>query len=142
VNPAATRQTGTRPTILVVDDERDVREALRLSLEIEGYDVCTAMNGLEALDLLAAGLRPSAVLLDLMMPVMNGPDFLHALRCDPRFVDLPVVVLTAFTRIASDVRARGLAAQGFLAKPIDVDDLLATLRARGKEPRESPARPR
>jgi CheY-like chemotaxis protein len=122
-----------RRTVLVVDDERDVRDALRLTLEIEGYDVCTAAHGADALGQLEGGLMPSVVLLDLMMPVMNGPDFLHALRANPRFVDLPVIVVTAFSRMADDLRARGLAAQAFVQKPIDVDDLLAIIRDQGGE---------
>jgi two-component system chemotaxis response regulator CheY len=120
-----------RGTILVVDDEGDVREALKLALELEGYRVFTAAHGREALEQLRAGLLPGVVLLDLMMPVMNGPEFLQAMRSDPRFVTLPVVIVTAFSRMADELHGRGLEAQGFLEKPIDFGVLLDTIAGQG-----------
>jgi CheY-like chemotaxis protein len=127
-----------------VDDERDVREALKLALELEDYRVATAAHGRDALDQLHAGLTPSLILLDLMMPVMNGVDFLHAVRSDPRFAAFPVVVVTAFSRMADELHGRGLQAQGFVGKPIDFDHLLDTITTHGRgiaaygEPRAEP----
>jgi CheY-like chemotaxis protein len=120
---------GETKTILVVDDERDVREALELSLSLEGYQVVTARHGREALDLLERGLRPSLVLLDLMMPVMNGRDFLAALRGQPEFDQLPVVVVTAFGRMAAEFSALGLQTQGFVPKPASLAVLLDAVRS-------------
>jgi CheY-like chemotaxis protein len=120
---------GAGETILVVDDERDVREALELSLSVAGYEVVTARHGREALDLLGRGLRPSLVLLDLMMPVMNGRDFLVALRSQHEFDQLPVVVVTAFGRMAGEFSALGLQTQGFVPKPAYLDVLLGAIQS-------------
>jgi CheY-like chemotaxis protein len=120
---------GEVETILVVDDERDVRDALELSLSVEGYEVVTARHGREALDLLGRGLRPSLVLLDLMMPVMNGRDFLVALRSQREFDRLPVVVVTAFGKMATEFSALGLQTQGFVRKPASLDLLLDAVRS-------------
>lgn len=106
--------------ILVVDDDADIRHALGLALELEGYEVAFAANGREAWDWLQAGPPPRLILLDLMMPVMNGADFLRLLRDDARLAPLPVVLVSAFGSIAAAVSE---AVQGQLRKPLDLDDL-------------------
>ena len=82
-------------TILVVEDNDDVREMMTVTLELEGHEVYTAANGRQALAQLENGLRPCVILLDLMMPVMNGWEFRSALQRDERFKDIPVVVVSA-----------------------------------------------
>ena len=82
------------PQVLIVDDDDDVREALRLLLEDEGFRVVTAPHGASALQQLESGTRPCAIVLDLMMPVMSGWDFWDAHQLSPHH-DIPVVVLTA-----------------------------------------------
>jgi len=106
--------------ILVVDDDADIRSALGQALELEGYRVAFAANGREAWNALQAGPPPRLVLLDLMMPVMDGAEFLLLLRGDTRLASLPVVLVSAFGSIAAAVAA---AVQGWLKKPLDLDDL-------------------
>jgi CheY-like chemotaxis protein len=81
--------------VLVVDDEQSLLEATRFVLENEGFGVATAKNGKEALELLRTGKLPGLVLLDLMMPVMNGWEFLDVIAELPPFDKIPIVVLTA-----------------------------------------------
>jgi CheY-like chemotaxis protein len=107
--------------ILVIDDDPDIREALRIALELEGYHVSAAANGREAWETLASAPKPSLILLDLMMPVMNGAEFLERLRADERLRTLPVILVTAFGSTAAAVAAKS---QGYLAKPLDLDQLM------------------
>jgi CheY-like chemotaxis protein len=107
-------------SVLVVEDDRDIREAVSAMLEAEGYTVLSAENGEQALTVLAKG-QPCVVLLDLMMPVMDGWDFMRAVKEDGRFEDMPVVVCSAYSeRMAKGVRR-------VLKKPLDVDKLLAAV---------------
>jgi CheY-like chemotaxis protein len=82
-------------TILVVDDDADMRETLRDILGDEGYSVILACNGKVALDLLATLKRPCGIILDIMMPVMSGAEFYQAIRAIPNLADIPVVFLTS-----------------------------------------------
>lgn len=84
-----------RRHVLVVDDDDDVREILCILLEEHGYQVTTSRNGAEALAHLQAGLRPAAIVLDLMMPVMSGWDFWDHVQQSPAYCNIPVIVLTA-----------------------------------------------
>lgn len=110
-----------RPLVLVVDDDPDILEAICDILEVEGYRVARARNGREALEAVDAEV-PSLVLLDLMMPVMDGPAFARALRTRPFATDLPIVVISAD---GNPARATSVGARGYLAKPFDIDALLA-----------------
>ncbi|MCY0993424.1 response regulator [Nannocystis sp. ILAH1] len=107
--------------VLVVDDDPDVCETLQTVLEVSGYRVAAAGNGQEALDALRSGVRPCLVLLDLMMPVMNGQEFRAEQREDPAIAGVPVVVVSGDHRVAEKAVEMGL--EG-LSKPIDIDDLL------------------
>jgi CheY-like chemotaxis protein len=109
--------------IMLIDDDADIRAAVRLALEFEGYDVALAANGREAWDLLHSAPPPALILLDLMMPVMDGPQFLRLLRGDPELCALPVILMTAF---GTTSRAASLAGetQGCLGKPLGLDQLL------------------
>lgn len=104
-----------------MDDDPDIREALALALELDGYQVASARNGLEAWELLGR-TAPSLVLLDLAMPVLDGAGLLARIRDDARLRALPVVVITAFSALAGDVRAL---ASDCLHKPLDLDTVLA-----------------
>lgn len=106
--------------ILVVEDNDDVREMMAVTLELEGHEVATAVNGRDALDKLHSGEKPCLILLDLMMPVMNGWEFQRALDCDPELRDVPVVVVSA----ATGEMIRKTDAVAFLPKPLDMDRLL------------------
>jgi CheY-like chemotaxis protein len=112
-------------TILLVEDDFDVREALAETLRDVGYTVDCACDGEQALDYLRAGARPRLILLDLMMPRMSGSEFRMLQRVDPGLSHLPVVLLTADARI--DEKARALQAAGAIRKPIDLDELLKVI---------------
>jgi CheY-like chemotaxis protein len=109
-------------SILVVEDDRDIRQALCSVLRDEGYEVSSASDGSEAISQLHAGGRPGVILLDLMMPVMGGADFRKAQLGDPRLKDIPVVVLTADVAVRETARSLGAAAA--FAKPFELRDLL------------------
>lgn len=84
--------------VLVIDDEPSIRDLLRVILEMDGFSVETACNGKEALEKLAKIRRPCMILLDMMMPVMNGWQFYSAKQADARFRDIPTVIVTAYSR--------------------------------------------
>ena len=85
----------SRPLVMVVDDDDDVRESVSLLLSDEGYDVVTAPNGAVALHELQEGVHPSLIVLDLMMPVMSGWEFRDRQLHDDQISTIPVIVLTA-----------------------------------------------
>jgi CheY-like chemotaxis protein len=116
--------------ILVVDDNHALRENLAEALELEGFAVAAAADGVAALHLLRDE-RFDAVLLDLAMPGMDGGEVLSRIRADPRWDRLRVIVATGHSGPAA--RA-GLLADGFLQKPFGVAELLAALRAAGLAP--------
>jgi CheY-like chemotaxis protein len=111
----------TAPLVLVVDDDPDILDAICDILDAEGYRVARARHGAEALEQVEAA-RPDIILLDLMMPVMDGVAFSHALRQRPRVSDIPIVVISAD---GNPQRAASVGAAGYLAKPFDIEALLA-----------------
>ena len=111
-------------SVLIVEDDRDTREMLGRFLELEGFQVQTAANGELALKLLYGEQTPSVIILDLMMPVMNGWQFRVAQQSDPNLSEIPVVVVTA-AGVRDDIPA--ISADGWLSKPVDFDRLLATI---------------
>ena len=117
---AATGRARTKPMILVVDDDHDIREVIAESLALDGYLVCAAPNGKIALEQ-AHAKRPDLIVLDLMMPVMSGEEFLAARREDRELAATPVVVITA----AIDSQVEGAAV--LLQKPFELETLLATV---------------
>jgi CheY-like chemotaxis protein len=123
--------TGARPgevsqkkCVLVVEDEDVIRNILADVLEFEGYAVITATNGLEALQQVRAG-HPDAVVTDLMMPVMNGWEFMEACRKEELCDGTPVLVMSAYHKLAET--APGLGANACIAKPFDLDVLLGAV---------------
>lgn len=108
--------------LLLVEDDPDLREALCQLLNDSGYDVVCAENGREALEYLAGAPPPCVVLLDLMMPVMNGWEFRAEQSKNDRISDIPVVVVTADGR--ADLKALALGVDDYLRKPIQIDRLL------------------
>ncbi len=127
-----------RSPVLVVDDDPDILETVGEVIAAEGIPVVVAANGRAALDILGAGLRPSLVVLDLMMPVVSGWEVLEAIRADRALADVPVAVLSA---------AGGRAPAGatcFLRKPIELDTLLELIRdprARARRHQRLPSAP-
>jgi CheY-like chemotaxis protein len=108
--------------VLVVDDEPDVLLLCRLNLEQRGHQVLEAPNGDEALDLAREG-TPDLVVLDLMLPGIDGYQVLQALRADGRTSGIPVLVLTAKSLQADRERSRQLGAAAFVTKPFLPDEL-------------------
>jgi len=111
--------------VLVVDDDRDVREAIQMILDAYGMTVRVASDPQQALDWLAAKARPSVILLDMRMPEMSGEEFLAGMERMGLRGLVPVVVLSGDTTARHAAQAAG--ADDFLAKPVDVQVLLATL---------------
>lgn len=115
----------TRP-LLVVDDDTDLREALEEVLRDAGFDVVVASNGREALEVLArARPLPGLVLLDMMMPVLDGHGFAQGLHASPDWKDIPMVVFSASAGNATAAREVGACA--CLRKPVDVEVLVETV---------------
>ena len=126
VQPATRSRCGNdHCLILVVDDDDDLREGLAEILEDEGLGVATASNGREALAYLRSHEAPAVILLDLMMPVMNGPEFRAHQLDDASLSSIPVILLTA----AHDGRAQAtrLGVAGYFSKPIRFEQLLEAL---------------
>jgi CheY-like chemotaxis protein len=116
----------SRPHILIVDDDSDMRRSLADALEESGYSVAAAANGEEALAILRKGPLPVVILLDLLMPVMNGWQFCQARREDPASAKIPIVVMSA--AVSKDPASPYyIEVDDHIAKPIDLGELLAKL---------------
>ena len=114
----------SRRDILIVDDDPDIRDALGECLRFEGYGVHAAADGRDALDRLEFGLKPDVILLDLMMPVLNGFDVLKALKARQDWKSIPVVIVSANRGYeAADLEG----AADILRKPVNVERLLAVV---------------
>jgi len=113
--------------ILVVDDERAVRESLRRALELEGYEIELAADGREALDRLEGDPEPDAMILDVLMPGVDGLEVCRRLRGSGS--RLPVLMLTARTQVEDRVEGLDAGADDYVTKPFALDELLARVRA-------------
>jgi CheY-like chemotaxis protein len=111
--------------ILIVDDDEDIRDVIALILQTRGYRTVAACDGQDALDHLQRNGPPSLVLLDLMMPRLNGEGFAAEMRSRPETRDVPIVVLSGDT--AGPKTAAAMRATGYLAKPVELATLLATI---------------
>lgn len=111
----------SEPTVFVVEDDADTREMLCRFLELEGYHVESAANGRQALDRLNHGARACVIVLDLMMPVMDGWQFRREQVRDDALSSIPVIVVSA----AGRDRIERVDANDVLSKPVDLEELLA-----------------
>lgn len=112
--------------VLIIDDDGGMRDSLAMVLENEGLESAVARNGAEALESLGRSKRlPDLIILDLMMPIMNGWDFRSAQLADPRLAAIPTLVLTADTD--ASLQAEEFFVSECLRKPIDIDALLASV---------------
>ena len=114
--------------VLVVDDEAPIRDLCRVSLELRGFEVDEAVDGEDALDRLRAR-RPDVVLLDVMMPKLDGWGTLAAIADDAGLRDVPVVLMTALSDEADRKRAELAGVASFVAKPFDPQELVEAIRA-------------
>lgn len=127
-----TSATGKK-SILVVEDDRDIRDSVVEILEDEGYRVASAADGEQALSLLrSADLLPDVILLDLMMPVMDGFQFREEQLASPALAGIPVVIVTA--DVNARARAGCLKAAAFLPKPLKIQPLLDAIEASARKP--------
>lgn len=130
LDPSASHATTDCP-ILIVEDDADLREMMAQLLTLEGYRAEAVANGRDALAYLQQGARPDLILLDLMMPIMDGWEFRRRQREDPNLAGVPVVVLSALDQ----TRAADLGGTAFLKKPLDFDRLLELVRQHCRDPR-------
>jgi CheY-like chemotaxis protein len=113
------------PQILIIEDDRDIRECLEEVLREAGYAPAGAANGVEALEHLRASDIPAVIILDLMMPIMDGRDFRAIQQSDERLRAIPTILLTAHAKRADAMSGMGDVI--FLAKPVDLERLLETI---------------
>jgi DNA-binding response OmpR family regulator len=114
-------------TVLLVDDEPDFVELTKMRLEGNGYKVLTASNGQEGLDV-ARSQKPDLILLDVMMPDMDGYQMLKKVRVDPEIRSTPVVMLTAKGETRSMLKAKEMGSTDYLIKPCEPEELMKWVR--------------
>jgi len=118
-----------RCSVLVVEDDADIREMLRIALRAEGYEVSSVSNGREALDHLRSHAETCVILLDLMLPVMDGMHFRSVQLHDRSLAWIPVILISGAPD--NDRRARELGARRLVRKPLDLDEVKQALRSVG-----------
>jgi two-component system cell cycle response regulator len=116
-----------RPRVLVVEDEPALQKVLAMRLSIDGFDVVTAFDGQEALEMIRVE-RPDLVLTDLMMPIMDGAELTRAIKGDPATREIPVMVLTALKEQREREHLISLGADAFAAKPYNSAELTQKIR--------------
>ncbi len=117
------KKKSNRVKILVVDDEPNIVQTLQDRLEMNEYDVCVASNGKEGLDL-AVKEKPDVILLDVIMPIMDGHEMLEALRQRPEGQGVSVIMLTARSQMQDIARANACGIEDYIVKPFDLSELL------------------
>lgn len=114
--------------ILIVDDEPDLAETVRFSLELEGYNVLVATNGEEGLNV-ARQEKPDLILLDLMLPKLDGYKVCRLLKFDERYKSIPILMLTARTQEKDKILGKETGANEYITKPFDMDELMAKIKS-------------
>jgi len=128
----------SHPSVLIVDDEPDLRSVLRFGLEAESFEVLEAADGEEGLRLACDSL-PDLIVLDLMLPRMDGYKVCRALKFDDRYRHIPVIILSARSGETDRRLAMELGADVFVTKPYDMKDLVARIRERLDQQRSADA---
>ena len=118
--------------ILVVEDDADIRDVFVQVLELEGYEIAAAGNGREALEHLRRSKQPDLILLDIMMPVMDGWQFRAEQQQNPEWASIPVVILSAHG--FSHHKATSIGVADFLKKPVELETLLNTVKQQFTRP--------
>jgi DNA-binding response OmpR family regulator len=113
--------------ILLVDDEVDLVETVRFSLEAEGYQVLVSFNGEDALNK-ARTEKPDLILLDLMLPKLDGYKVCRLLKFDERYKHIPILMLTAKTQEKDKILGKETGANAYITKPFDMDELMEQIR--------------
>ncbi|MBX3059627.1 MAG: response regulator [Anaerolineae bacterium] len=117
-----------KPTIMVVDDEAHIRDMLTLLLELHGFAVSTAIDGADAWQKINQR-QPDAIILDVMMPVMDGITFCRHLRADPQTTHLPVIMLSGKTQFGAEAEGLAVGANFYMWKPMKTSELMANIQA-------------
>ncbi|MDY6931192.1 MAG: response regulator [Halobacteriota archaeon] len=121
------RMADDRVKILIVDDEIDSLKSLKMALEFEGYAVVEAMNGPKALDIVYAE-HPDLVLLDLMMPEMDGYEVCRKMRGDSKISHIPVIMLTCISEVDNKIEGIEVGADDYVTKPFNLSELKARVK--------------
>ena len=114
--------------VLIVEDSKDVGEALRMLIELEGYDAALAASGGEA-RAMATSVRPDLILMDVVMPGQNGFQLTRAITRDPRFESVPVIMCTSKNQETDKVWGMRQGARDYIVKPVDADELVKKIKA-------------
>jgi CheY-like chemotaxis protein len=121
-------------SIVIIEDDEDIREAMHALLELEGFPVTSFANGKEAIDALKEYSEPCLILLDLMMPIMNGWEFLKARKAlGDTIVAIPVYIVSA---IANQLEAEETGASGYIKKPVDAEILVKIVKGYCEKPKK------
>ena len=124
---AALGTSPARPRVIIVDDDRDTREMLTLALELEGFEVGQAANGLRLISAMHVD-RPDVILLDVMMSWIDGFELCRAIKRNPTFADIPVIFISARKSPEDERTGMEAGAADYFTKPLDVDRLIARIR--------------
>ncbi len=116
-----------RPKVIIVDDDRDTREMLTLALDLEGFEVGQAANGLRLISAMHVD-RPDVILLDVMMSWIDGFELCRAIKKNPTFSDIPVIFISARKSLEDEKRGLAVGAVDYFGKPLDVDRLVARIK--------------
>ncbi len=116
-----------KPKVIIVDDDRDTREMLTMALDLEGFEVSQAANGLRLISAMHVD-RPDVILLDVMMSWIDGFELCRAIKKNETFADIPVVFISARKSTEDERAGRAAGAVDYFAKPLDVDRLIARIR--------------
>ena len=128
-----------KPKVTIVDDDRDTREMLTLALELEGFEVSQAANGLRLISAMHVD-RPDVILLDVMMSWIDGFELCRAIKKNPTFADIPVIFISARKSAEDEKTGLSAGAVAYFSKPIDMDGLVSRIRALlGARPGAAPA---
>ncbi len=116
-----------KPKVIIVDDDRDTREMLTMALDLEGFEVSQAANGLRLISVMHVD-RPDVILLDVMMSWIDGFELCRAIKKNDTFADIPVIFISARKSSEDERAGREAGAVDYFAKPLDVDRLIARIR--------------
>ena len=116
-----------KPKVTIVDDDRDTREMLTLALELEGFELTQAANGLRLISAMHVD-RPDVILLDVMMSWIDGFELCRAIKKNPTFGDIPVIFISARKSPEDERTGREAGAVDYFTKPLDVDRLISRIR--------------
>jgi DNA-binding response OmpR family regulator len=121
-------ERSAKPRVIIVDDDRDTREMLTLALELEGFEVGQAANGLRLISAMHVD-RPDVILLDVMMSWIDGFELCRAIKKNPTFTDIPVIFISARKSAEDEKTGLSAGAVAYFSKPIDMDGLVSRMRA-------------